>query len=119
MKTITLRMTDKEAEALERLAYIRGQSKNKALTSLLVEEYTNIGGGIAVDTPGGLEIVAMPDAADFGEFVQNTVYESDKKPSRQDLYTVLKALDYSIEHGAGEVTERQRAELLQDLEIAD
>ena len=45
--------------------------------------------------------------------------DAERAASRQDLYTALKALDYSIEHGAGEVTERQRDELLQDLEIAD
>lgn len=40
MKTFTLRLTDDEAEALTRLAYIAGKSKNNYITGLIAAEYS-------------------------------------------------------------------------------
>lgn len=41
MKTFTLRLTDIEAEALERLAALRKVSKNQVIKDVIVEEYCN------------------------------------------------------------------------------
>lgn len=39
MKTITLRLTDNEAEALSRIAFLHGMSKNKLMAALIIQEY--------------------------------------------------------------------------------
>lgn len=39
MKTITLRLTDNEAEALNRIAFLHGMSKNKLMAALIIREY--------------------------------------------------------------------------------
>lgn len=41
MKTITLRLTDNEAEALNRIAFLHGMSKNKLMAALIIREYGN------------------------------------------------------------------------------
>ncbi len=42
MKTFSLRLTDIEAEALERLARVNGLSKNKQIQALIARAYTEV-----------------------------------------------------------------------------
>ena len=95
MKTLSLRLTDMEAEALERIAYLAGTSKNKALEQLIANAYENIDIGA---TDAG-EIVYI---SSMGYLAQNEMAMLQENPQRSQLLKVLKYLNYAIEHHAGD-----------------
>lgn len=95
MKTLSLRLTDMEAEALERIAYLAGVSKNKALQQLIANAYENIDIGA---TDGG-NIVYL---SSMGNLAKNQMAVLEEDPQRSQLLKVLKYLDYAIEHHAGD-----------------
>lgn len=96
MKTLTLRLTDLEAEALERLAYINGKSKNKYLTTLIAD-------GLAEYEPGTVdgEIVFITERPRFAIEVYNRylddIRNQEKRVNEKDLLKLVRAVDYSIE----------------------
>lgn len=94
MKTFTLRLTDLEAEALERLAHVNGESKNRMITSLIANEYGR------TDTDSIIlngEVVSMTLGKDFYRGVIAAFWEKavgDSVPDAE-LAKTLRAIEYS------------------------
>lgn len=107
MKTFTLRLTDLEAEALDRIAYFDGRSKNKVIESLIACRYNEIEGGTVED--GELYFLSLPEElADFF----GPLYADNENATRGDIALAIKYYDFGIENhsGSGSVTVEQLEE---------
>lgn len=90
MKTFTLRLNEKEAEALDRIAAIKGTSRNALLRSMIVQEYTNIDyRSTWIDD----ELLAITPINDFPASVEQNFNERNQV----DEKAVIKAYDYAME----------------------
>lgn len=96
MKTFTLRLTDEEAEALERIAYFRGVSKNTALITMIAEEYANIEPGSVEDFK--IWFVSCPE--DLAGSVGHDIFVTAQ--NRSDLIDAIKYFEYGIENHSGD-----------------
>lgn len=96
MKTFTLRLTDDEAEALERIAYFRGVSKNTALTTMIAEEYDNIEPGSVEDFK--IWFVSCPE--DLAGSVGRDLFVNAE--NRGDMVEAIKYFEYGIENHSGD-----------------
>lgn len=106
MKTFTLRLTDPEAEALERLAQINGKTKKRTLTGLVAKAYKDTD-----DTAFILEdeIIALSPVEKFGLYAGKTFNRKidigdNVFISEADIIKVLRALDYSINNATDPAT---------------
>lgn len=121
MKTFTLRLTDLEAEALDRLAYIAGQSKNKLIECLIAREYGNTLNDTGVVI--GDELLYLVDNACFAETIadQTAAALNDGSPAvaDSDVIKVARCYDYAIEHAAndeeGQALEKKKYQAVFDL----
>jgi len=101
MKTFTLRLTDSEAEALNRLSSCYGMSKNKMLTTLIAKTYTDM-----------MYFELRPDTSDYTSFIYCFDDLSSFPPRMMEHYDeggpfpisdrecikrVLAAYDYALE----------------------
>lgn len=96
MKTFTLRLTDTEAEALERIAYFRGVSKNTALTAMIAEEYNNIEPGSAESSK--IWFVSCPE--DLAGTVGRDLFVDAE--NRAEMVEAIKYFEYGIENHSGD-----------------
>ena len=116
MKTFTLRLTDEEAEALARIAYLSGVSKNKVLQQLISNEYATID---ATATEAG-EILYIRSMADIADEDLDLL---DEEPTRSNLLKALKYFNYAIEYNSGtgyfdedlDTLERRKGYLLEEI----
>ena len=101
MKTLTLRLTENEAEALNRMSACYGMSKNRLLTALIAEQYENFSlmgeapdpadyTGIAYDFPA---LVSFPDRLEECFFDHKYAI-----PEKQCINRILAAYDYALEN---------------------
>ena len=109
IKTFTLRLTDVQAEALDRLAFVYGASKNQIINALIAREYQCFLYGRLNEgtTPVNEEIIDISQESDFP-----TEYICDHGTSEDDGETVtynateikqiIKCYDYAIEHSDDE-----------------
>lgn len=129
MKTITLRLTDNEAEALNRIAFLHGMSKNKLMAALIIQEY------------GGLTYFCEKPEPEENTFFRH--FFQDPEAFADDMYKgyscmiregidlpmtarecaqrILKTYDYALENLTDpaqlERVERRRQEVLEDPDI--
>ena len=130
MKTFTLRLTDIEAEALDRIAYARACSKNDYLRNLLAEDYCDyeIGG-----TMIGKELVAI--TYDIKYLIDAVIQRTDARCDEicmkegflreKDIIAILKTIEYIYEKLGDDITpdlkkalEEYREEYTHDYGIA-
>lgn len=96
MITFTLRLQELEADALERLAFVYGVSKNRLLNALIANEYENFV-GLRETTPPDKELIYISVDEDFpGDITE--VMDGKKEYSKSDIKRVLKCYDFAIEH---------------------
>ena len=100
MKTINIRLSDNEAIALDRLAYVNGVSKNRQITSLIVQAYRDIDpiSGIMKDT-----VLYMENEYDWAtvtcDMMCGGVDESEC--SKDKLEIGVKIAQHALENGEG------------------
>jgi len=109
MKTFSLRLTDNEAEALNRISSCYGMSKNKMLTTLIAKSYTDM-----------MYFEPKPDMSDYTSFTycfedlrafpdQMIEHYDEGGPftisNKECIKRILAAYDYALE------TENDPAEL--------
>lgn len=103
MKTFTLRLTDVEAEALERLAVVDKISQNQAIKQLICKEYLRFDDDcIAFDN----ELDSISDITGFPHAIERT--KSD------DHIRILRAAKWVLDNHSEEMTEKSR-ESIDDL----
>lgn len=114
MKTFSLRLTDEENEALARIAYLSGVSKNKALQQLIANEYAKIDEG----STEAAEILYLRSMADIAD----EELDLSEKIDRSKLLKALKYINYSIEYNSAgycgediDILESRKADLLEKL----
>lgn len=111
MKTFTLRLTDTEAEALERLAAIHKVSKNQLIKNIITAEYTDVDPmAICVDN----EIDCISSAADFPRAVDDSINHLIELGKVSDageapFILPLRAARYVLENEFSELTEKEAA----------
>ena len=118
MKTFTLRLTDDEAEALERMTFIENEiyagerSKNKFIEELIANEYANydknavINNKIKFITPSYAFAIALSDAA--GSWAEDI-----------EILKALAAIDYAYNKLASEFNDYDDEERDEYREIID
>jgi hypothetical protein len=94
MKTFTLRLSDIEADILDRLSIVYGKSKNSVITSILAKEYSSIDPGTRII---GGEALWISDDTTFGCDVFEYLYPEDKNISERDFLICKRALEFSAE----------------------
>lgn len=97
MKTFTLRLTELEADALERLAYVNGKSKNKMITSMIANAYGDTDTGSLVL---GDEIINMSLDNDFWRGAKEALFDKmndERYLADEDVIKVLRAVEYAME----------------------
>lgn len=101
MKTFTLRLDDTQAEALERLAAIKGKSKNVLINELIATEYNAWDyyslwyDGIVVNITSDEDLYAI--VRQRAEEILNSEItpSTSKEYIREVIATTLRAFDYS------------------------
>ena len=96
MKTFTLRLSDEEAEALNRLSYISGLSKNKAIVAMIAGTYYDMISGEDFEKALQGEITPF-FFNDLNNFPYDT-YEAIGEIDERKATLILKCYDYSISH---------------------
>ena len=106
MKTFTLRLTDLEAEALERLAALEKVSKNQLIKNTITENYSDIDtAAVIIDN----ELISISTAYAFPAIVDaaiNNLIELGKV-SDSGVYPYIppvRAAKYVLENKADELT---------------
>lgn len=96
MATFTTRLKDEEAEALTRLAYLHGVSKNRLLSALIAAEYEKIINGDEL-TPPDEELLTISDAellpAEYGHGISDP-----DNPSRDESRRLARCYKYAADH---------------------
>ena len=105
MKTFTLRLSDTEAEILERLNYILGPSKNKSIARILKDVYQSI-------DPNYYLNGTVSDAADLAAIYYSAAGQTENISLREaDLLDAFSFINYAIEHAEkGEEAEELKKE---------
>ena len=99
MITFTLRLQENEADALDRLAFVYGVSKNRLVNALIANEYDNFINGEPV-TLMDEELITMSMSKDFpDEYIEGR----GKSANYTDYYIeeirkIIKCYDYAIEN---------------------
>lgn len=104
MKTLTLRLTDNEAEALDRMAAVYDMSKNKLLTALIIDGYDNMTCFRKKPDPeeNTLFLYCFPDTDEFVERMFSEyakAYENGTElpiTAKECAKRVLRAYDYAL-----------------------
>lgn len=102
MATFTLRLRENEAEALNRLSYVYGVSKNTLINVLIAREYNAFTGNDS-ETPMDEELLYMSLGKDFPQdYIEGRGRCSDvSEYDNAKIRRIVKCYDYAIEH-AGE-----------------
>lgn len=120
MKTFTLRLTDLESEALERLAAVYKVSQNQFIKDKITEYYLGIDNH-ARSIDGELEQIASIDSFPLAveEATPAAIADGSNGGYDEDLYLILRAAKYAKgkcitekEREAIEVVEERTKELL-------
>ena len=92
MKKFTLRLTDIEAEALERLAYMKGESQNRVVVKAIADMYEDLDGDAIFLDNGTIQSIARL----FCGGVISAQEERDNKAIT--TAHILRACSYDLEH---------------------
>lgn len=97
MKEITISLSETEAEALDRMAAIRGTTTDEVLKTMITHEYIEIDLKSALNENGYFTISPVKDLPDIIEqaFYNMLVFPSDNTPI--DEKAVINAYNYAIE----------------------
>lgn len=98
MKTFTLRLQDSEAEALERLAFVHGVSKNKILIALISNSYFAIPTEI-ISTVEAVDPEMLTSAESWPREIERLLEEIGGRPDKGDIKRLIKCYDYALEKG--------------------
>lgn len=122
MINFTLRLRENEAEALDRLAYVYGVSKNRLLNSLIADEYES--GLYDTDNPpADNELIYFPGPYDFAYQLAHDLanLNNNEEWTPQELRRIIKCFDYAIEHTddpiRAAVLEEDRGIYVEDLKL--
>lgn len=102
MKTFTLRLDDTQAEALERLAALKGRSKNVLINELIAAEYNAWDNyslwydGIVVNITSDEDLYAIVRQRARDILDPELTPNACKEYKREAIVTALRAFDYSI-----------------------
>lgn len=116
MITFTARLKDEEAEALTRLAYLHGVSKNRILSALIAGEYERLTSGDELTPPDEeLVFISSPDGfpAEYTKGRDGFNLDSPRdfqKLDRAEQRRALRCYDYAIEN-----TDEDEEEIINDL----
>lgn len=117
MKTITIRLSDVEAWALDRLAGVNGLSKNKQIVNLIVNAYGEIDEGADIVEN---DIISVTEGLGWARFAYDDL-AGKEGPTKKAIATAIKIIRYVLENectGAddGQIAciEDLRDELLQE-----
>lgn len=114
MKTFTLRLTELEAEALERLAAIGKVSMNQYVKNLITNEYCDL--DAHADCVDG-ELDSIATAAYFPGAVDESIEHLISLGKVSDRFIpTLRAARYVLENKTEELTEEEKA-IIKDFEI--
>ena len=112
MKTITLRMSDIEADALDRIAYLNGMSKNKMLCALIASEYERF----CPDAVASGEIFMGINSRYFPDEVREAIEAKGADPTeKENAAIILKCYNYALEN-PGECPQEMIAKLEEERE---
>ena len=103
MRTITIRLSEVEAWALDRLAAVNGLSKNKQIVNLIVKEYGEIDPGADIvenDLIGITADICWPDSY---------YNETDGKTEKEILTKAIKIARYVLENECTGASDEQIA----------
>ena len=101
MKTFTLRLTDNESAALDRMAACYGMSKNKVLTALIADSYEDL--MFFEKQPDQTENTAFlyyfENLEAFPHIMEEHFRDAEKLPisEKKCIKRILAAYDYAIE----------------------
>ena len=113
MITFTLRLQELEAEALERLSFVYGTSKNRLINSLIAKEYESFINGEET-TPTDTELLYISYNQDFPDTLEDCFGAMPgDEIGKDNLKKIIKCYDYAIEHDEGnngDKLEAQRGE---------
>lgn len=104
MKTFSLRLTDIEAEALERLARVNGLSKNKQIQALIARAYTEVDSTAQI-IMGDLQSIDAVEESLFctmAESVEEAYSAGDHELARTKAEQAYRQYKYITEEKAGE-----------------
>ena len=93
MKTITVRLTDGQAEALNRLSYIEGKSKN-AILRKSITDYYNL---YDLNGSDGEVVTAVTPAEEWPRVYVEEITEN-KPICKEEYINTMKIYNYAIEH---------------------
>lgn len=110
MKEITISLSEKEAEALDRMAAIRGTTAGEVLKTMITHEYIEIDLKSALNENGYFTISPVKDLPDIIEqaFYNMLVFPSDNTPI--DEKAVINAYNYAAE----QVQDRLKLQAMED-----
>ena len=94
MKTITIRLTDVEAWALDRLAGVNGLSKNKQIVNLIVKAYGEIDEAADIVED---DIIGITDGPGWAKFARDDLANKDGD-TKKTLATAIKIIRYVLEN---------------------
>lgn len=109
-RTFTLRLTEDEAEALERMTYIEneirpgGQSKNNFIKELIAKEYANYDAHAVINNK--IRFITQPDV--FAVNLSDTIEHYSQRPDK--IAAALAAIHYAYNELASEFKEENREE---------
>jgi len=110
MITFTLRLQELEAEALERLSFVYGTSKNRLINALIAREYESFINGEET-TPTDTELFYISYNQDFpGNFEERFGTMPGSEIGKDNLKKIIKCYDYAIEHDEGNNANKLEAE---------
>ena len=104
MKTFSLRLTDIEAEALERLARVNGLSKNKQIQALIARAYIEVDEAAQV-IMGGLQSIVDGEKCFFctmAESVEEAESAGNHELARTKAEQAYRQYKYVTEEETGE-----------------
>lgn len=122
MKTFTLRLSDGEAEALERLAYVCSKSKNSFLRDRIKTEYLETLDPIKKGVPFLFNGLDISDITPTGEWprVYAEVMCKNAPESREAFYNAVKIYNYAVKYAKteedAEAHLREKVEKLEEWE---
>ena len=122
MKTFTLRLDDTQAEALERLAAIKGKSKNVLINELIATEYNAWDyyslwyDGIVVNITSDEDLYAI--VRQRAEEILNSEItpSTSKEYIREVIATTLRTFDYSANKVLESGSEAKAAQIAEEKE---
>lgn len=96
MKTITIRLSENEAKALDRLASVSGLSKNKQIVHLIASAYGELDKG-AVIIKG--DILSVTQGLEWAKLVNDDL--ADKEISKKEIEEAIRIVQYVLDNECG------------------